>query len=95
MTHAEMEQRVALLAGGELSAAEVAIAEYSPAQVKKSVTGSGRASKEQVSFMVERLSGATSDSHDVTDAVAVALCHQAHARLDLAAERRAGAERGA
>jgi crossover junction endodeoxyribonuclease RuvC len=61
-----------------LSLAGVAVEEYSPATVKKMVTGSGRATKEQVAYMVERLSGTRSSSHDLTDAVAVALCHQAH-----------------
>ena len=60
----------------ELSRAGVPIAEYSPAEVKKMVTGSGRADKEQVAFMVARLVGTESKSHDLTDAVAVALCHQ-------------------
>jgi crossover junction endodeoxyribonuclease RuvC len=61
-----------------LSQAGVAVEEYSPATVKKMVTGSGQASKEQVAFMVERLAGTSSGSLDLTDAVAVALCHQAH-----------------
>ena len=61
--------------------AGVAIEEYSPATIKKTVTGSGRATKEQVAFMVERLAGTRSSSHDLTDAVAVALCHQAHRPL--------------
>ena len=63
-----------------LSVAGVATNEYSPAQVKKTVTGSGRASKEQVAFMVERLAGTRSPFHDLTDAVAVALCDQVHRR---------------
>ena len=72
-----------------LSLAGITVEEYSPAQVKKSVTGSGRATKEQVAFMVERLAGTRSASHDLTDAVAVALCHQAHRPfLERAAENR-------
>lgn len=64
-----------------LCQAGVTPVEYSPAQIKKSVTGNGRATKEQVAFMVERLAGTRSVLHDLTDAVAVALCHQAHRPL--------------
>lgn len=51
--------------------------EYSPAEVKTSVTGTGNAPKEQVAFMVTRLLALRekSVSDDVTDAMAVAICH--------------------
>lgn len=50
---------------------------YSPAVVKKSVVGSGQASKEAVRDMVTRLLGlpAAPDSLDASDALAVAICH--------------------
>jgi len=64
-----------------LGSAEVSTFEYSPAQIKKTMTGSGRATKEQVAYMVERSAGLKSPSHDLTDAVAVALCHQTRDRL--------------
>ncbi len=64
-----------------LSRAGVSIVEYSPAEIKKTVTGSGRATKDQVAYMVERLAGTKSSSRDLTDAVAVALCHQTHHRV--------------
>jgi crossover junction endodeoxyribonuclease RuvC len=64
-----------------LGRADISTTEYSPAQIKKTVTGSGRATKTQVAYMVERLTGTESSSHDLTDAVAVALCHQTHDRL--------------
>lgn len=51
------------------------IAEYSPREVKKSVVGNGNASKEQVKFMVQKITKQTSDSEDATDALAIALCH--------------------
>ena len=57
----------------------VSVAEYSPATVKKSVTGYGRADKDQVRRMVAHIAGpefATAPD-DLTDAVAVALCHGA------------------
>ncbi len=55
----------------------VPYAEYSPAQVKLSVTGYGRATKEQVRHMVEALLGVSlvSVAEDACDALAVALCH--------------------
>lgn len=51
--------------------------EYTPLQVKKAVTGNGKAQKEQVSFMVKRLLGITKEIKplDITDAIAVALTH--------------------
>jgi len=51
--------------------------EYSPSEVKMSVTGSGNAPKEQVAFMVTRLLALQDEalSDDVTDAMAVAICH--------------------
>jgi crossover junction endodeoxyribonuclease RuvC len=55
---------------------EVPVTQYTPAEVKKSVTGNGRASKEQISYMVcSLLDLATAGRHDVSDALAVALCH--------------------
>ena len=51
--------------------------EYTPLQVKKAVTGNGKSSKEQVSFMVKRLLGIKQEIKplDITDAIAVALTH--------------------
>jgi crossover junction endodeoxyribonuclease RuvC len=72
----------------ELSRAGVSTVEYSPAEIKKTVTGSGRATKEQVAYMVERLAGTKTTSHDLSDAVAVALCHQTHHRLARKLSRR-------
>lgn len=68
---------VILLAGAE---ARVAIAEYSPAVIKKTVTGRGGALKPQVGFMVAqllRLRHAPSPA-DAADGVAVALTHLLH-----------------
>lgn len=61
-----------------LAEAGVSPVEYTPATVKKTVSGSGRADKDQVRTMVARLTGVceTSLKHDVADAIAVALCHQ-------------------
>ena len=52
-------------------------AEYTALQVKKSVTGNGKAQKEQVAFMVKRLLNIKQEIKplDITDAIAVALTH--------------------
>ena len=65
---------VILLAAHE---AGVAISEYSPAAVKKSITGRGAALKPQVAFMVQqllRLKERPTPS-DASDGVAIALAH--------------------
>jgi len=51
--------------------------EYTPIQVKKSVTGFGRASKEQVREMIMRLFNLKeiSGPDDAVDAIAIAACH--------------------
>ena len=52
-------------------------AEYTPLQVKQAVTGDGKATKEQVAFMVKRLLGVKKEIKplDITDAIASALTH--------------------
>lgn len=52
-------------------------AEYSPAQVKQAVTGSGGAVKRQVQEMVRLILGlaAVPRPDDAADALAIALCH--------------------
>lgn len=50
--------------------------EYSPLEIKKAVTGYGRAEKEQVSEMVKVLLRIpTLPNRDVSDALAAAICH--------------------
>lgn len=51
--------------------------EYTPLQVKKSVTGKAKATKEQVSFMVKRILNIKQEIKplDITDAIAIALTH--------------------
>lgn len=53
------------------------ITEYSPREVKKALAGNGNASKDQVRFMVATLLGEQPQRLrlDVSDALAVALCH--------------------
>lgn len=51
--------------------------EYTPLQIKKSITGNGKADKIQVSFMVRRILGIKNEIKplDVTDAIAIAITH--------------------
>ena len=58
-------------------------AEYTPLQVKKALTGNGKATKEQVAFMVKRLLGIKSDIKplDITDAIAIAIAHAQRLKL--------------
>lgn len=60
--------------------ARVPVFEYAPRLVKKTVTGSGAAEKDQVRRMVRLLLGIgeTALGFDASDALAVAICH-AHA----------------
>ena len=58
---------------------EVAVQQYTPKEVKKSVTGNGNAAKEQVRFMVRSMLSIDEDhpalNLDASDALAVGLCH--------------------
>lgn len=53
------------------------VSEYFPKVVKKSITGNGNASKEQVAFMLNKMVSLPDEklSNDATDALAVAWCH--------------------
>jgi Holliday junction DNA helicase RuvA len=55
----------------------MAVAEYSPREVKKAVAGKGTASKEQVRFMVRSILSLDGSPMglDASDAVAIAICH--------------------
>lgn len=61
----------------------LAIAEYTPLQVKSAVTGYGAAGKGQVQRMVQSLLGLNEPvrSADAADALAVAICHHHSAWL--------------
>ncbi len=56
---------------------DIPITEYSPKKVKQSITGKGAASKEQVAAMLRHIVEFNEEpgSLDVTDALAVAVCH--------------------
>ena len=65
---------VAMLAAVE---AGVPVAEYTPAEIKRSVVGYGRAEKPQVQQMIKLILGLADvpSPHDAADALAVAVCH--------------------
>ncbi len=68
---------VALLAAARNG---VAVHEYSPNLIKKSVVGTGHAAKQQIHAMVGHLLPACQiTSADAADALAVAICHAHHA----------------
>ena len=71
---------VALLLAAE---AGLPVNAYSALEVKISVVGYGRAEKHQVQLMVCSLLGIAPDfeSHDATDALAVAICHGTRSRF--------------
>jgi crossover junction endodeoxyribonuclease RuvC len=67
----------------EAVAAGCEVVEYSPNQVKQAVAGYGAADKAQIGRMVQTLLGIAVPLRpaDAADAVALALCHLAHAPL--------------
>lgn len=68
----------------EARSAGCEVVEYSPNEIKQAVTGMGGADKAQVQRMVQTLLGLHQQRlrpADAADALAVALCHLAHAGL--------------
>jgi crossover junction endodeoxyribonuclease RuvC len=65
---------VALLAGAERG---VPVVEYPPAEIKKAIVGTGRATKAQVGYMVQKLLNLSEPPRpaDAADGCAAALCH--------------------
>jgi crossover junction endodeoxyribonuclease RuvC len=59
--------------------------EYTALQVKKALTGNGKATKEQVAYMVKMLLNIKKEIKplDITDAIAVAITHSQRVRLKL------------
>jgi crossover junction endodeoxyribonuclease RuvC len=68
---------------------DLQVSEYSPAEIKSAVTGTGRATKEQVQFMVQKLLRLKEPPRpsDAADGVAVAMCHCQNLVLDIAVRR--------
>ncbi|MFZ6002791.1 MAG: crossover junction endodeoxyribonuclease RuvC [Actinomycetota bacterium] len=71
------------IAMAEAVAAGCEVVEYSPNQVKQAIAGVGGASKEQMERMVQTLLAIDHPLRpvDAADAVALALCHLAHAPM--------------
>ena len=83
---------VVLLAAAETN---LPILEFTPMQIKKSVTGTGAAEKKQVIFMVQRLLGIREkiEPDDTADALAAAICGLNQARI-LQMQTKSGAQIG-
>jgi crossover junction endodeoxyribonuclease RuvC len=60
----------------------IPVVHYTPTQIKRLLTGSGKASKEQVQHAIKNELGLDRilEPNDVADAFAVALCHYYTAR---------------
>ncbi len=73
---------VVLLAAAQ---GDLPVVSYNATRIKKTITGSGRASKEQVQRTIQRELGLAQapEPPDVADALAVALCHFYQCRLRL------------
>lgn len=63
-----------LLAAGQQG---LTVTSYAATQIKKTITGTGRAGKEQMQLAIVREFGLAQmpEPHDVADALAIALCH--------------------
>jgi crossover junction endodeoxyribonuclease RuvC len=83
---------VAMLTAEQVGAA---VFEYSPAEMKVAICGSGSATKEQVRYMVKQLlaNRAHLETPDATDGLALAICHINSSRFANAVPAQAGAER--
>ena len=67
-----------------LGAAALPLVEYAPARIKQSVSGSGRAAKDQMQRMVRRLLALErTPPADAADALAAAICHARAGGLEL------------
>lgn len=89
------EARGALLA--TLGRRGIAVREFTPAEVKSSVAGSGRAAKADLARMVALLLRRDLGRipADASDALALALCYSQHARMDRLSARLAGSSQAA
>lgn len=56
--------------------------EYTTFEVKQAVSGNRTADKAQVRRMVKRLTGIDTDNDNISDAIAVGLCHLRHRRFE-------------
>lgn len=79
-----------------VAAADLAVGEYGPGEIKLAVSGNGAADKRQVTYMVRALLALPKDPKPdhAADALAVAICH-ANSRVARARARAAGRAEGA
>ena len=65
---------------------DIPICEYAPLKIKMSITGNGRASKEQVAYMLQQILKIPDENMlhqtDASDGLAAALCHFFQSGLD-------------
>ncbi len=63
---------------------EIEVFQYTPMEVKMAVTGDGRADKDDVALMIQKILKLATlpRPHDAADALAVAYCHLVSTRLD-------------
>lgn len=62
-----------------ISLAKIPLTEYASTKIKKSITGVGRAEKEQIEAMVKMLlPQSVINGPDEADALAIAICHAHH-----------------
>jgi len=86
---------VSIIAG---SVNNIEICEYTPLQVKQAVVGYGRATKEQIQYMVKVILGTKdcvennffSEKDDAWDAMAIAICHANSSRFQAKVKGAAG-----
>ena len=87
------QARASALLAGALKG--LSIFEYSPSLVKKTLTGSGRAAKDQVAVMVGKILRLTEKlPPDASDALAVAVCHAGQSSFALMATNSSAAAAG-
>ena len=68
--------------------AGLSVTPYSPTAVKQAVVGFGRADKAQIQHMVQMLlKPAAKPAEDAADALAVAICHAHHSRMQTLTDR--------
>jgi crossover junction endodeoxyribonuclease RuvC len=66
-----------------VAAYKLKVAEYTPRHIKQAIVGFGAADKTQVQYMVQCLLQLTGlPAVDAADALAAALCHASHSRLE-------------
>lgn len=75
-------QGVIMLAAAQ---SEMEVVEYTPLQVKEALTGHGRATKDEVQFMIQSIFSLDKPPRpdDAADALAIALCHISYLKLGL------------